>query len=216
LPPFKPSYALDPASPANLNTVTLPETRLDVHGELAHGYMEIRCLLQEDLREAVRVVEETDAAFQEVFGRGGAPLVEPYRCDDAEYVVVAMGSLTYQLRDVAETLRSEGHRIGVLGVRLYRPFPDAAVAAALQGARGVFVVEKALSYGYEGALCSDLKSALYDHITDTGRAPFVRGLIAGIGGREIRTADLADALRRGIAGSTLRPNWIAVELQERA
>ena len=166
LPPFQPSYALDPELPANLNTVTLPEVRLDVHGELAHGYMEIRYLLQEDLRNAVQVVEETDAAYQEIFGRGGVPLVEPYRCDDAEYIVVGLGSLTYQLRDVVETLRAEGHRIGVLGVRLYRPFPDAAIAAALQGARGVFVMEKALSYGYEGALCSDLKSALYDHIPD--------------------------------------------------
>ena len=156
LPPFHPSYALDPSSPANLDTVTLPEIRVDVHGEMAHGYMEIRSLLQEDLREAVQVLEETDAAFQEIFGRGGAPLVEPYRCDDAEYIVVGMGSLAYQLWDVIDVLRTDGHKIGVLGVRLYRPFPDAAVAAALRGARGVFVMEKALSYGYEGALCSDL------------------------------------------------------------
>ena len=212
LPPFRPSYALDPSAPANLNTVTLPEVRPDVHGELAHGYMEIRYLLQEDLRNAVRVVEETDAAFQEIFGRGGVPLVEPYRCDDAEHVVVGMGSLSYQLRDVVETLRAEGHKVGVLGVRLYRPFPDAAVAAALQGARGVLVMEKALSYGYEGALCSDLKSALYDHAPDKSRAPFVKGLVAGIGGREIKTADLAAALRSGLAGSIPEPNWIGIQL----
>jgi pyruvate/2-oxoacid:ferredoxin oxidoreductase alpha subunit len=76
----------------------------------------------------------------------------------------------------------------------------------------VFVLEKALSYGYEGALCSDLKSALYDHAPDNSRAPFVKGLIAGIGGREIRTADLADALRSGLAGSIPDPNWIAIQL----
>jgi pyruvate ferredoxin oxidoreductase alpha subunit len=212
LPPFQPSYALDPSSPANLNTVTLPEIRTDVHGEMAHGYMEIRYLLQEDLRKAVQVVEETDASFQEIFGRGGAPLVEPYRCDDAEYIVVGMGSLTYQLWDVIDTLRTEGHKIGVLGVRLYRPFPDAAVAAALRRARGVFVMEKALSYGYEGALCSDLKSALYDHLPDKSGAPFVKGLVAGIGGREIKTADLAGALRSGIAGSIPEPGWIGIQL----
>jgi pyruvate/2-oxoacid:ferredoxin oxidoreductase alpha subunit len=212
LPPFKPAYALDPSDPANLNTVTLPEIRLDVHGEMAHGYMEIRYLLQEALRAAVTVVEETDAEFGVIFGRGGTPLVEPYRCDDAEYIVVGLGSLTYQLRDVVETLRGEGHRVGVMGVRLYRPFPDGAVAAALRAARGVFVMEKALSYGYEGALCSDLKSALYDHIPDKSRAPFVKGLIAGIGGREIRTADLAGALRAGIAGSIPDPNWIGIQL----
>jgi pyruvate ferredoxin oxidoreductase alpha subunit len=212
LKPFKPAYALDPADPANLNTVTLPETRLDVHGELAHGYMEIRYLLQEDLRKAVQVVQETDAAFQKVFGRGGVPLVDPYRCDDAEYIVVGLGSLTYQLRDVIETLRAEGHKIGVLGVRLYRPFPDEAVAQALRHARGVFVMEKALSYGYEGALCSDLKAALYDRVQNENRAPFVKGLIAGIGGREIKTADLTEVLRSGIAGAIPEPNWIGIQL----
>ena len=81
--------------------------------------------------------------------------------DNAEYIVVGLGSLTYQLHDVVDTLRAEGHKIGVLGVRIYRPFPDEAIAAAVRHARGVFVIEKALSYGYEGALCSDLKAALY-------------------------------------------------------
>jgi pyruvate/2-oxoacid:ferredoxin oxidoreductase alpha subunit len=212
LKPFKPSYALDPADPANLNTVTLPETRVDVNGELAHGYMEIRYLLQEDLRKAVGVVERTDADFDKVFGRGGNPLVEPYRCDDADHIVVGMGSLTYQLRDVIETLRQEGLKVGVLGVRLYRPFPGETIAAALSHARQVFALEKALSYGYEGALCSDLKAALYDFVADKSHAPSVKGLVAGIGGREIKTADLTATLRAGIAGTIPEPNWIGIQL----
>jgi pyruvate ferredoxin oxidoreductase alpha subunit len=234
LKPFKPSYALDPANPANLNTVTLPDVRMDVTGEMAHGYMEIRYLLQEDLRGAISLAQKIEDDFAAVFGRGGNALLEPYRCDDAEYVVVGMGSLTYQLRDVVETLRAEGHKIGVLGVRLYRPFPDQAVAEALRHARGVFVIEKALSYGYEGALISDLKSALYTHLVDGGRngadgqlpsgvpenggvrfgrLPFVRGLIAGIGGRDIRTVDLTDTLRAGVAGAPdERPDWIGIKL----
>ena len=108
------------------------------------------------------VAQQTEDDFEEIFGRGGDALLEPYRCDDAEYIVVGLGSLTYQLRDVVETLRGEGLKLGVLGVRLYRPFPDEALAAALRHARGVFVIEKALSYGYEGALCSDVKAALYE------------------------------------------------------
>ena len=213
LKPFKPAYALDPQDPANLNTVTLPDVRIDVAGELAHGYMEIRYLLQEDLRATLNVAQQTADAFEEIFGRGGSALVEPYRCEDAEYIVVGLGSLTYQLRDVVETLRSEGHKIGVLGVRLYRPFPDEAVAQALRHARGVFVIEKALSYGYEGALCSDLKAALYEHIEDKSRAPFVKGLVAGIGGREIRTPDLTDTLRAGLAGTLAEhPDWIGIQL----
>jgi pyruvate/2-oxoacid:ferredoxin oxidoreductase alpha subunit len=213
LKPFKPSYALDPDDPASLNTVTLPDTRMDVSGEMAHGYMEIRYLLQEDLRAALTVAQQTEDAFKDIFGRGGNALLEPYRCDDAEYIVVGLGSLTYQLRDVVEALRGEGLKLGVLGVRLYRPFPDQALAEALRHARGVFVIEKALSYGYEGALCSDLKAALYEHIHDKSQAPSVKGMTAGIGGREIRTADLTDTLRAAIAGKLEEgPGWIGIKL----
>jgi pyruvate ferredoxin oxidoreductase alpha subunit len=217
LKPFKPSYALDPANPANLNTVTLPDIRKDVTGEMAHGYMEIRYLLQEDLRAALTVAQQIEDEFKEIFGRGENALLEPYRCDDAEYVFVGLGSLTYQLRDVVETLRAEGLNVGVLGVRLYRPFPDRVLAEALQHARGVIVIEKALSYGYEGTLCSDLKAALYEGLrgdgVDKGAAPFVKGMIAGIGGRDIRTTDLTATLRAAIGGAPEEgPNWIGIKL----
>ncbi len=213
LKPFKPAYALDPSNPANLNTVTLPDPRMDVTGEMAHGYMEIRYLLQEDLRNTLQIAQQTEDAFKEIFGRGGDALLEPYRCDDAEYIVVGLGSLTYQLRDVVDTLRNEGLRLGVLGVRLYRPFPDRELAEALKHARGVIAIEKALSYGYEGALCSDLKAALYEHLQDKSRAPVVKGMIAGIGGREIRTADLTDTLRAVMTGTLEEgPNWIGIKL----
>jgi pyruvate/2-oxoacid:ferredoxin oxidoreductase alpha subunit len=212
LKPFKPAYALDPENPANLNTVTLPDVRMDTIGEMAHGYMEIRYLLQEDLRNAIDVVQQTDVEFAQIFGRGGTPLVEPYRCDDAEFIAVGLGSITYQLRVVVDALREEGHKVGVLGVRLYRPFPDEAIAQAVKHARGVVVFDKALSYGYEGALCSDLKCALYEYLTEADR-PFVKGLVAGIGGREIRTPDLKDNLRAVITG-TLEdgPGWIGLKL----
>lgn len=195
LPPFQPDYFLNPQGPANLNTVTLPDVRMDVRGELAHGYMEIRCLLQEDLRKALQTAAEAEKRFAGIFNRGADPYIEPYRCDDAEHVAVGLGSITYQMRVCVGQLRTEGIKIGVMGVRYYRPFPDEAIAAALKGKKGVIVVEKALSYGYEGALMSDLKSALYEHLAGTGSLPVVQNFIAGIGGREIRTDDLTQTLR---------------------
>jgi pyruvate/2-oxoacid:ferredoxin oxidoreductase alpha subunit len=212
LPPFKPAYALDPANPASLNTVTLPDVRADVNGELAHGYMEIRYLLQEDLRGAMKVAQEQEDQYKKLFGRGGDALLESYRCDDAEHIVAGLGSITYQLRDVAETLRSEGHKLGVLGVRLYRPFPDGAIVTALKGARKVYVIEKAVSYGFKGPLASDIKAALYMH-PDRGAMPDVRGMMAGIGGRLVRTADLADTLRAAIKDELPGgPIWIGSKL----
>jgi len=110
-------------------------------------------------------------------------------------------------------LRTEGIKIGVMGVRYYRPFPDEAIAAALKGKKGVIVVEKALSYGYEGALMSDLKSALYEHLAGTGSLPVVQNFIAGIGGREIRTDDLTQTLRAAAKGRVSKePVWIGLRL----
>lgn len=99
-----------------------------------------------------------------------------------------------------------------MGVRFYRPFPDEIIARALKGKKGVIVFEKALSYGYEGALVSDLKSALYEHLAGTGSLPFVRNIIAGIGGREIHTAALTDSLRAATRDGFNEPFWIGLKL----
>lgn len=213
LPPFKPDYALNTEKPANLNTVTLPDVRMDVRGELAHGYMEIRYLLQEEMRKTLTVALECEKRFAEIFGRGSDPYIELYLCEDAEYIAVGLGSLTYQLRVSVDALRKEGIKVGVMGVRLYRPFPDAVIANALKGKKGVIVFEKALSYGYEGALASDLKSALYEHLAGTGDLPMVQNFILGIGGRDIRTEDLTQTLRAATKDRVSRePVWIGLRL----
>ncbi len=131
LPGFAPECPLDPQRPCNLNTVTLSDTRPDVHGNMAPGYMEIRHNLHTDSRETLAVIDEVDERFQKIFGRGGHPFLEPYKCEDADFVAVCLGSLAYQLRDVVDELREEGIAIGVCGLRLYRPFPDAALREAL-------------------------------------------------------------------------------------
>ncbi len=124
-----------------------------------------------------------------------------------------MGSLSYQLRVSVDALRKKGLRVGVMGLRLYRPFPDEAVAQALKGKKGVLVFEKALSYGYEGALSSDLKAALYDHLAGTGALPFVQNFIAGIGGRDIRTEELTQSLQAAThVRISKEPIWIGLKL----
>ena len=87
------------------------------------------------------------------------------------------------------------------------------MAGALKGAAGVIVFEKALSYGYEGTLCSDLKAALYEHLKDCSTRPWVRNFIAGIGGREIKTAELAETLRGAIKGTrSAETNWLGIKI----
>ena len=216
LPPFKLEDALDPERPANLNTVTMPEVRLDSKGRLAHGYMEIRYLLQEDLRKAVDVMVQVEERFKKHFGRGGFPHYEGYRCEDAKFIAVSLGSLSYQLRGVVDHLRDEGIAVGVMSVHLYRPFPADAIAKGLAHAEGVIVFEKAISYGYEGALCSDIKAAIYSH-RSVKKAPFVHNYILGLGGREIKTSDLYKALSASCGGEIKKttpeePMWIALKI----
>jgi len=212
LPAFNPINKLDPENPSNFNTVTLPDVRPDVRGNMAPGYMEIRHGLHQDMRRSMDVLEEIDKAFLAEFGRGGTPFLEPYRCDDADHVVVCMGSLSYHMRDVIDELRDEGTAVGVMGVQLYRPFPDRAIVDALAGKRSVMVFEKALSYGNQGALFADIKSALY---TCTER-PLICNHILGLGGREIKTKHLYDAVKQSCEnpekmGDT--PHWIGLKCQ---
>lgn len=211
LPPFNPQYALDPKNPANLNTVTLPDVRTNVHGKLSHGYMEIRYLLQEDMQRAIEAAADVEQRYQEIFGRGDDPYLERYRTDDADFIAVSLGSLSYQLRDVADMLREDNIKIGVVGVRLYRPFPADAIREVLGEAQGLIVFEKAISYGYQGALCSDIKSALYH----SPKRPAVYNYIVGLGGREIKTHDLYTTLKDLCTSPPPdgdSPQWIGLKL----
>jgi pyruvate ferredoxin oxidoreductase alpha subunit len=213
LPPFVPKHFLDPENPGNFNTVTLPDIRPGVDGTMRPGYFEIRHNLHQDLRAALDSYAEIDSEFEQRFGRGGSPFVEQYRCDDARFVAVAVGSLSYQLRDVIDIMREDGIAIGVMGVHMYRPFPDQAIVAALAGKECVVVFEKALSYGNQGPLYSDIKSALY-RMDDR---PILHNYILGLGGREIRTQQLLDALAESCARPAAiedTPRWIGLKLQE--
>ncbi|SDO65985.1 pyruvate ferredoxin oxidoreductase [Desulforhopalus singaporensis] len=210
LPPFTPRHFLDPEDPGNFNTVTLPDIRPGVDGTIEPGYMEIRHNLHQELREAIEVYQEIDREYQEQFGRGGTPLVEEYRCDDADYVAVCIGSLSYQFRDVIDLMREKGAKVGVMGIQMYRPFPDQAIVAALADRKGVIVFEKALSYGNQGPLYGDIKSALYS----CEKKPALSNYILGLGGREIKTSQLIDALTEACAGQAAEdaPRWIGLKL----
>ncbi len=212
LPAFAPKHFLDPENPGNFNTVTLPDIRPGVDGAMEPGYIEIRHNLHQDLRSALATYEGIDRDFATRFGRGGTPFVEEYRCDDARFVAVAIGSLSYQLRDVIDIMRADGIAIGVLGVQMYRPFPDEAIVRALGGRECVIVMEKALSYGNQGPLYGDIKSALYR--LDQG--PVVHNYILGLGGREIKTQQLLDALTQSCSEPRAiedTPRWLGLKLQ---
>jgi len=194
LPAYRPHTILDPANPKNYNLVTLANPRVNAEGVLCHGYMELRYLLQEALQNAGEIIVRVGGEFGEVFGRSYANMVWEYRLDDADVVVVAMGSLAMEATVAADMLREAGHKVGVLGLRVFRPFPKADVAEALEKRRLVVVFDKNISYGLEGATCSEIKSTLYGSSTRT----VIRNYIVGLGGRDVKAREMADAVNRSL------------------
>jgi pyruvate ferredoxin oxidoreductase alpha subunit len=194
LPPYKPHTVLDPANPKNYNLVTLANPRVNAEGVLCHGYMELRYLLQEALQNSRGTITSVGRDFGELFGRSYSNMFWEDRLDDADIVIVAMGSLAMEAIVATDMLRGEGHKVGVLGLRVFRPFPKADVVKALKKSRLVVVFDKNISYGLEGATCSEIKSALYGSSVNA----VIRNFIVGLGGRDVKARELAAAVNKSL------------------
>ena len=179
LPPFEPRQVLDPSEPVSIGAMVGPE-----------AFMEVRYLAHAKQMEAVRLIPAYAAEFKEIFGRDSGGLAHPYRCEDADTIVVAMGSALGTIKDVIDEMRAAGHRIGALGITLFRPFPIAAVVNALRGARRVVVLEKSLAVGLGGILATNVRMALAALPID------VYTVIAGLGGRAITKRSLHALFRQ--------------------
>jgi pyruvate/2-oxoacid:ferredoxin oxidoreductase alpha subunit len=210
LPPYKPHTILDPANPKNYNLVTLADPRTNAEGILCHGYMELRYLLQEALQNSAETIIKVGQEFSKSFDRNYANMFWKDNMDDADIVIVAMGSLAMETKVAVSMLREDGLKVGVLGLRVFRPFPKAALVKALEKARLIVVFDKNISYGSEGATCSEIKSALYGSQIKAA----VRNFIVGLGGRDIKARELAEAVKKSLTSlktSTLNiehPEWI--------
>ncbi|MBW1723365.1 MAG: pyruvate ferredoxin oxidoreductase [Deltaproteobacteria bacterium] len=169
-------------------------------------FMEYRRLGQEAMEYALEVVEEVDREFAEVFGRGYG-LIEAEGIDGADLVLVTTATVTSTARVALARLREKGYRIGLLKIRVFRPFPARVLRDVLDRVSRIAVIERNISLGREGIFCSELKAALIN-------SPFphqVQGYVAGIGGSnvdpELIERVVMDALERKEA--TDGPIWMA-------
>ena len=209
LPPYKPHTILSPEDPMNINPVLFPWRRANAEGVLCDGYMEMRYKLQKTLAGAHEVIVSVGREFAGIFGRDHGGMLWQYKTDDAEVVLTGMGSVANEATAAADMLRESGVRAGVVGIRVFRPFPKEEVRDAFRKTKAVVVFEKGISYGYEGALCSELKAAFYG--TDI-RIP-VHNYIVGLGGRDVKARELAEAVRASqdaIASGDIAPKpfWL--------
>jgi pyruvate ferredoxin oxidoreductase alpha subunit len=208
LPLYKPHTILDPANPKNYNLVTLANPRVNAEGVLCHGYMEIRQLLQEALQNSLKIITDTGREFGKIFNRSYDNFFWNDGISGADTIIVAMGSLAMEATVAAEMLRKEGYKIGVLGIRVFRPFPKVAIVSALKKAKQIIIFDKNISYGAEGATCSEIKTALYG----SGAKAVVKNFIVGLGGRDVKAKDLVIAVKQSIrtdASIEPDPEWLS-------
>ena len=121
-----------------------------------------------------------------------------YRTQDAETIVVALGSVLGTIKDTVDEMRAKGERIGVLGITCFRPWPANAVRDALAGAKRIVVVEKSLAVGLGGIVSANVRTSF------AGHADTVHTVVAGLGGRAITRQSLARVFASAAAG-TLAP-----------
>ena len=180
LPPYEPVQVLDPQDPISIGAMVGPD-----------AFTEVRYLQHYKQTLALRLIPEYAAAFKKQFGRDSGGLLRSYRCEDAELIVVAMGSVNGTIKDTIDEMRADGLSVGLVTLVSFRPFPTAALREKLVRARNVVVIEKSLAVGMGGPLANNVDLAL----RNVGGAPQVHSVIAGLGGRPITKASLHRVLR---------------------
>ena len=175
LPPYEPKYRLDPKVPRSFSGLTPPDL-----------FTEMRYQIQEAMEEAKKVILHVDEEFDALFGRRYG-LVEGYRLEDAELVLVTSGTAASTARDVIDQYRDDGKPVGLLKVRTFRPFPSEEIRKALKNVSKVAVIDRNISFGMGGIFAEELKS-VYGNEEE---GPIIFGYIAGLGGRDITKETLS-------------------------
>ncbi|HIM37732.1 MAG TPA: pyruvate ferredoxin oxidoreductase [Dehalococcoidia bacterium] len=152
--------------------------------------MEIRRQSDEAMRRSVGVIKKAYEEFKQEFGRGDpSPFIDEFMTEDAEIIVVGMGTLALPARVAIRRLREEGKKVGFLRVKFFRPFPTDEIREALSKCKAVCVIDRDYSYGspsFGGVLFNELRAAMYNQ----QNRPWMLNFIAGLGGREIRVREI--------------------------
>jgi pyruvate ferredoxin oxidoreductase alpha subunit len=182
LPPFEPRQVLDPADPVSIGAMVGPE-----------AFTEVRYLAHHKQLRALELIPRLTFDFAARFGRDSGGLLKSYRTEDADTIVVALGSVNGTVKEVVDEMRAEGQPIGSVSICSFRPFPLEALRAVLEHARRVVVLEKSLAVGLGGIVSDGVRKSL------SGIALNGYTVIAGLGGRAITRASLRRLFRDAIA-----------------
>jgi pyruvate ferredoxin oxidoreductase alpha subunit len=195
LPPYQPVQLLDPNDPVTIGSMVGPD-----------AFMEVRYLAHRAQLRALALIPELADEFADRFGRRSGGLLDSYRTEGADTIVVALGSVIGTIKETVDALRETGAAVGCVKLVSYRPFPGEALRNAIGHARRVVVVEKDLALGLGGIVSADVKLAL------SALGPAVYTVIAGLGGRPITSASLRAVIERARDDALDEPHFL--DLQE--
>lgn len=175
LPPYETDNKMDLQNPRNLAFSAGPATNT------AFKYKEHNGLLN-----AKKIISEAETRFNEIFGRQYTGLIEKYKSDDADYIIITLGSISGLVKQTVDELREQGEKVGLVRIRYMRPFPNEEISQAVQNAKAAAVLEKDISFGNEGTVYTNVNSALKKFGVEVP----VSNYIGGLGGRNISEVEI--------------------------
>lgn len=175
LPPFETPNKMSFAEPKNMAFSSRPDDNTEFKYQQHIAVM-----------DSIDIIKQVDEEFARQFGRKYHGMVEEYQCEDADVVLVALGSVCGTIRVVVDKLRGEGKKVGLLKIRYMRPFPEKEIINLARRIKAIGVIDKDISFGYEGTVYTNVNSAL----AKTSKPVYKRNFIGGLGGRDISKNDI--------------------------
>jgi 2-oxoisovalerate ferredoxin oxidoreductase alpha subunit len=181
--------------------------RVDTNNPMGYGsystpdgpFMELKKDMIESMKNSKNTIREVTRSFAEAFGRDYSGMIEEYATEDADYALIASGTLASTGKYVVGKMREAGKKVGLIRLRFFRPFPDEEIVEATKNLKGVGVLDRSVSYGSSGSIANEVKSSLYENSSIP-----VTGFVAGLGGRDVRIEEfekMFDYVKRGKTGN---------------
>jgi pyruvate/2-oxoacid:ferredoxin oxidoreductase alpha subunit len=174
LPPYKRKYKLDPLEPHAFGGLTAPD-----------NYFELRYKIQKAMEESLSKWEKAGEEFGALFGRKYG-LVETYKVSDAQDLIISSGTMASTARNAVDILREKGKKVGLLRIRVFRPFPSEKIREILNSVDRAIVIDRNIGFGSSGIFYQEVKAAMYNEKT----TPPIFGVVTGLGGRDVTGKDI--------------------------
>lgn len=198
-----------------IDPVTTPNIIKRVEGT-APGYYEYRYALQKALENSIYIIKEVHDEFFKKFGRSyGNGIYKTVDTNDANTIIFTMGSVASQARIAIKKLRNEGLKVGLVSLKLFRPYPAEDLREFFKDKENIIVFDRDIGYGYEGVLSYELKAALYG----LKNRPNIKGFIVGLGGRDVKTEHIMSGVHKALDAFkeeifTNKTDFLGLKLEE--